>query len=234
MVRLFLAILTASVLLAGCQSGSSAPATKIEVRVPWGTGDTASYVIQDQKGGQLGTSEITVNKDATGFVVHQSILIGAYKDEVNVVLRADDLKPVSGHRVIDQGKGPITVDTKYVDQKLSINAKTPDGDKAADIDVPADAYDNDAALAFWRCLPYQEGYKVSYTNVTAANALKTPVTLAVLGKERVVVPAGEIEAWKVQLEAGQTKQSLWYAVAAPNHLVKYDNGSTVFLLSQIR
>lgn len=229
---LLLSVLTATLLLVGCQS--AAPATKLEVKVPWGNGDTASYVIQDQKGNQIGTSEITVSKDAGGFAVHQLIQIAAYKDDISVVLRADDLKPASGHRVIDQGKGPITVDTKYSDNKLSIIAKTPDGDKAADIEVPADAYDNDAALAFWRSLPYREGYKVSYTNVTAASALKTPVTLAVIGREKVTVPAGEFEAWKVQLEAAQTKQTLWYAAAAPTHLVKYDNGSTVFLLSQFK
>ena len=222
-----LEILVGAMLLAGCQSAPPTAATKLEVRVPWGNGDSASYYIQDQKGNPLGTSDITISRDANGFALHQTIQIGAYKDDITVILRADDLKPVSGHRVIDQGKGPITVDTSYSGNKLSIKAKTAEGDKGAEIDVPADAYDNDAALAFWRSLPYADGYKVSHTNVTAANALKTPV-------EKVTVPAGEFEAWKVQLEAAQQKQSLWYATRAPNHLVKYDNGSTVFVLAQTK
>ncbi|MCL4466279.1 MAG: hypothetical protein M1401_14815 [Chloroflexi bacterium] len=96
-----LGFLAGLALLAGCTPAAQPAAAKIEAKPVWGNGDTASYTIQDPKGKELGTHEISISKDANGFAIHQLSQIGAYKDDLSIVVRADDLKPVSGHRVID-------------------------------------------------------------------------------------------------------------------------------------
>jgi len=226
------AVLVALLALAACASQTQPPA-KVDLKVPWPDHESVSYVIQDQTGKQLGTAEMQVAKEGEQYTLRHAYEIGSTKDTMAVQVRASDLKPIGEHREINQPNGTVVIDTSYRDGKLSVKAKTPDGkEQSAETDVPADAYDNDEALFFWRTLPYADGFKFTYTNIVAANVLKPQATLSVVGREKVSVPAGEYDCWKVQLEAGQAKQTLWYAVAAPHYLVKYDNTATVFLLSK--
>jgi len=46
------------------------------------------------------------------------------------------------------------------------------------------------------------------------------------------VPAGSFETWKVEASVAGAKQYFWYVITNPNLLVKYDNGSTIFLLEE--
>jgi hypothetical protein len=52
------------------------------------------------------------------------------------------------------------------------------------------------------------------------------------GKDTVKTPAGDFQAWRVELRlAGSNElQTAWYAVDAPHTLVKYNNGSETMLL----
>jgi hypothetical protein len=103
--------------------------------------------------------------------------------------------------------------------------------RSASLDVPANAVDNDQLLMTLRALPFAEGYAVDYVVVVAQNALKVDTTFTVQAKETVTVPAGSFESWRVEISAGQTKQTVWYQVAAPNMLVQYENGSTRMVLT---
>lgn len=222
----------ASLALVAC-SQTPSPA-EVGVAAPWPDQEHAVYVIRNQQGTAIGTGDLRIDREGDVYVLrHLYQLPGGVVDDITMRVRADDLKPIGGHREVTTSQGVTVIDTTYHDGKLSIKAKTPTGeDKSAEIDVPADAYDNDQALFLWRSLPFADGLKVAYTNIVAANALKPKVTLSVVGQEQVTAPAGEFATWKLEMVAGQQKQHLWYAVAAPHHLVKYDNGTTIFLLER--
>jgi hypothetical protein len=55
----------------------------------------------------------------------------------------------------------------------------------------------------------------------------------VLRRETVDTPAGRIEAWRVIIDAGRSRQFAWYSTDAAHHLVRYDNGRTTFILQRI-
>ncbi len=222
-------LLVAGILAVACSQAQ--PSAKLEVKVPWPDRELTQYVITDGKGAEVGAGELEVSKEDDRYLLRHNYRLGAVVDAIAMRVRADDLKPLSEQRLITTDQGVTEIRTSYEGAKLSIYAKTPDGkEQSATIDVPEDAYDNSEALFLWRALPFQQGYKVSYTNIVAANALKPRVTITVVGQEKISVPAGEFEAWHLELEAAGQKQQLWYAVAAPHYLLKYDNGSTVFLL----
>jgi hypothetical protein len=49
------------------------------------------------------------------------------------------------------------------------------------------------------------------------------VTLEVIGKETVNVPAGQFSAWRLEVRTGNARQFVWYEDAPARRLVKYDN-----------
>jgi hypothetical protein len=54
------------------------------------------------------------------------------------------------------------------------------------------------------------------------------VTLTVTGRERVSVPAGSFEAWRLEVRAGGVRQVAWFADTPSRTLLKYDNSRGLF------
>jgi hypothetical protein len=52
-------------------------------------------------------------------------------------------------------------------------------------------------------------------------------------KEDVQVPAGNFQAWRLEIRSGGRTQKAWYADDARRTLVRYDNGELVFELESI-
>ncbi len=202
--------------------------------IPWPDSEQTTYTIEDQQGNTVGSCQMIVEKEDDTYLLTQNYDLWEWHmtDEINMRVNADTLKPISESRIMDTAQGRIEVTTSYSDNKLTINAITPDGEQSAEMDVPADAYDNDEVLFLYRALPFEIGYTASYTNIVAASALKPRVTISVTGQEMVETPAGSFDAYKLELEAAGATQYMWYAVETPHYLIKYDNGVTIFLLTE--
>ncbi|HOG46959.1 MAG TPA: hypothetical protein PLJ35_08440 [Anaerolineae bacterium] len=71
--------------------------------------------------------------------------------------------------------------------------------------------------------PWQDGEKAIY-DIVDANGSK-------IGSSEYSF-AGDGDAWHVEGDFGQSKQSAWYAVAAPYTMLQYDAGSTKMVLSK--
>ena len=63
-------------------------------------------------------------------------------------------------------------------------------------------------------------YEGAYTNVNASAGRVFPVEVAVVGTERVEVPAGVFEAWRVRIETSTVTQFLWVEREAPHRVVR--------------
>ena len=100
------------------------------------------------------------------------------------------------------------------------------------MDVPANILDNDQLLMTLRALPFAEGYEGSYVNVVGQNAAQIADNHPGSGQGAGEVPAGSFEAWKVELDFGQAKQTAWYQVEAPRDLLQYDNGNIKMVLAK--
>lgn len=220
MKRTFLALL-AALLIAGCGAGAT-PAPAVKLAIPWGAGDSAAYTIM-MDGKDIGTLSFSTQGKDGGYVITTETAVGAVKDVSNV--RVDqNLRPIGNTRQISgAGKADFTLMAVYDKGKLSIQAKTADGDKAATINAPADSWDNDQSLVSIRALPLADGFIHTYTNIVGASASALKTTLTVRGREKLEVPAGSFTTYKVEMDFGAASNVAWYDVNTPHHLVQYEN-----------
>jgi len=217
------------IVLVGC-----APKEGIAISaIPWADEEETSYIIQDQEANTIGSGNLTIAKEGESYILGEYWEVGEVKQIISIKVASDDLKPISEQLTILSAQGEMKINTTYTDNKLKIEAETPEGNQTAEIDVPDDAYDNDEVLFLFRALPFEEGYQATYTNVVAAAAQKPEVTITISGKEQVSAPAGVYDCWKLEFEVAGQKQYMWYGIDAPHYLVKYDNGQSIILLQEI-
>jgi hypothetical protein len=200
---------------------------------PWKDGDKAVYDWVNQSGNKIGTSVLSFAKDGTAWVLTATDKIGSL-DQTNAVrVDGSTLKPLGEEKRVKAQGTDATVTTTYQNGKLEIKATVNGEPKSATMDVPSDSLDNDQLIATLRALKFADGYEGKYVNVNGGSATKLNTTVRVVGKEKVTVPAGSFDAWKVELDfAGQAKQYAWYQVEAPSQLVQYDNGATKMVLTK--
>jgi len=217
------------IVLVGC-----APKEGIAIStIPWSDEEETSYIIQDQEANTIGGGNLTIAKEGESYILEEYWEVGEVTQTISIKVASDDLKPISEQLTILSSQGEMKINTTYTDNKLKIEAETPEGNQTAEIDVPDDAYDNDEVLFLFRALPFEEGYQATYTNVVAAAAQKPEVTITISGKEQVSAPAGVYDCWKLEFEVAGQKQYMWYGIDAPHYLVKYDNGQSIILLQEI-
>lgn len=218
-------------ILIGC---APAPGEAITISaIPWPDEEEISYIIQDQEENTIGSGNLTVAREGESYILGQYWEAGEVKQTGSIKVASDDLKPISGNQTIVSPQGEFKINATYSDSKLKIEAETPEGNQTVEIDVPEDAYDNDEVLFLFRALPFEEGYQANYTNVVASAAQKPAVTITVIGKEQVEIPAELFDCWKLELSAAGQKIYMWYSIDSPHYLVKYDNGQSIILLQEI-
>ena len=112
-------------------------------------------------------------------------------------------------------QGPVTVDIDFAGNKatgkLSMNGQ--DKSIAADLGGPlfADAAGGDQVIA---CLPLAEGFTTSYRNFDVLTQKVKVLQLSVAGVEKVTVPAGTFDAYRVEItsaDGGSDKKTVWIA-----------------------
>ena len=92
-------------------------------------------------------------------------------------------------------------------------------------------YDNESSLFLWRTIPFEEGYEASYYSVLTNQRGQTLVTVRVVEREEVTVPAGTFQTWRVEIRFGDTRQVVWYADTPERALVQYDNTRQIMQLT---
>jgi len=231
----YIACLVAIVaLVSGCGAAPASTATPTGLGfepAPWQNGSAAGYEWLDASGAQIGTSQYDFSLSNGAWTITEKDNIGGVEQMIEMRINAETLAPLSEQKTINTANSNVQLETEYANGKLTVNANVDGNSRSASLDVPPNALDNDQLLMTVRALPFAEGYTVQYVVVVAQNALKVDTTFTVQAKEMVTVPAGSFESWCVEISAGQTKQTAWYQVAAPNMLVQYENGSTRMVLT---
>jgi hypothetical protein len=99
------------------------------------------------------------------------------------------------------------------------------------------AYENLASLFLWRTLDQSVGTEVRYVNVvidpksgTISRALGT---VRVQRREEVQLPAGAVQAWRVEFRSAGVTNTAWYRADGARTLVRYEitRGPTLVLES---
>ncbi len=233
-------VLCALVIVAGCGSSAtpaaspSSSAVSLKLTPPWTGADHAEYnIVKDADNSALGASTIDVQPASAATTVEQRVQIGAVTQHFLVKVDPQTLKPLVSTEEVTGSPNDFSLTGTYADNKLTVTAKTSQGEKNITVDVPPDAYDNNSLLAILRGLPLRAGNAATFTNVIPANAAQVTSTAAVAGQESVTVPAGTFDTYKVVMNfGGAQQQTAWYEVASPHRLIKYDNGTTQFVLAK--
>jgi hypothetical protein len=209
-----------------CGGDSGPPASDIVSTIPWRGDEELRYILKDEDGVLVaeGVLLIDVIDDRTNLAQSFGNAAETTRDDSTANVDSRTLKPFSSvRRIVNDGE-EATVEATYTTDGVLIKQ----GDKQSGLSVPEHAYDNDTSLFLWRTIPFAEGYKASYITIITNRRSRQKVTLEVTGKETVRVPAGEFQAWRLEIKTTNAKQVAWYADTPARPLVRYDNDRGLF------
>lgn len=233
----------------GCASTANAPErTDIVTQIPWTAPETHTYELRESNTFKA-TTVLSIAKDGDALALTQRTTDDAgNSDEAVTKVDASTLKPLSAvHTIIDKDQKRVS-DATYEDVAEDCSSKRvvkiqqstfkpadaaePDSSRSNPLCVPEHAYDNDSSLFIWRTLQFEKDYTVTYTTVFSNRRDTQAVTLRVSDKETIKTPAGDFEAWVIDLSADQVTQRAWIATTPDHKLVAYQNESFFFRLKE--
>jgi Protein of unknown function (DUF3108) len=171
------------------------------------------------------------------------VLSHAYRSEANAanadlteVTVNEALRPITSERSIEFAGGieGHALDYNLADMRVTSTRTKTGNIETRELKLRENAYDNDSAFWLWRSLPLAEGYTARYNSVNSYERSQSLVTLTVVGRAEVSVPAGTFEAWRVLVVAGRASRTAWIEVAPPHRLVQWDNGAAIMQLTASR
>jgi hypothetical protein len=101
-------------------------------------------------------------------------------------------------------QGPVAIDFAVKDGKATGSMNLPSGAKPVSMDLGGPLFaDGGGTLQCFAALPLAEGYVTTFRNfVLQSNKVKL-MQLKVVGVEKVTVPAGEFEAFKLEITSAE-------------------------------
>jgi len=197
--------------------------------VPWVDGEELKLDIKLGGGLKIGTACYTANSGETnGQKIWQvgTRMSAGVQSFSRVEVEAETFKPIHSrwkHILIGD------VDTAYASGHAELKTAGKDGVK--NIDLNGAIIDNEETIQWMRRLPLADGYKTSARILASLSGMIIPVKFDVSGPEKVEVPAGTFDCYKVELSISQT---FWYSADAHRYLVKFEGGGAVGELASIR
>jgi hypothetical protein len=112
-------------------------------------------------------------------------------------------------------QGPVSIDLNFAGDKAVGNMNTNGQDKPVSVDLGGPLFAEGAgAKQSLSCLPLAEGYTTTFRNFDLQKQQVKLMQLKVTGVEKVTVPAGTFDAYKIEItptDGGADKETLWVA-----------------------
>ena len=226
--------LLAALLLAACIVEEDSAATRdIVSTIPWPDDERAEYVLLDRDNGEeRGRGVLSATRQDGTLELRLRYSDERDSDESVVLVDALTLKPISVHREITSEAVVVTGEYDSAESIVRITTIDKDGDeRPVPLSLEEHYYDNESSLFLWRTIPFEEGYEASYYSVLTNQRGQTLVTVRVVEREEVTVPAGTFQTWRVEIRFGGTRQVVWYADTPERALVQYDNTRQIMQLT---
>lgn len=223
---LFVVVL--ALLLVAC--GASEPQPLMLNREPWADGEVSIYRVTGRDGDPAGVMRIDINSGKLrsgerGWLIRREVKTEGDREIVAVESSLGKLLPEHVMLIRTNADGTERVETIYdngqVDMTLTTKANNTTYQRSS---TPTDARDERTILLMARMLPLAEGYSVRFNSYLPVADLLDRVTLQVLKREEVAVPAGVFDAWLVELDNGYRSTRAWIGAEPPHPLVKYEDG----------
>ncbi len=236
-----LAPLALALLALACQGQPVPPITptgEVVHRIPWGEKEETIYrVLRGEE--VTGKGVITLEREGRVLTIRQEYtdVRGRFRDVVTAVVDALTLKPQVVERVLTGPDGERRWRAQYEGGMVSVFQQS-DGDTRTDqLVLPPYSYDSWTDIALWRTLPLDYGFQTAYVDVGTALLRKPGTTIMVVevvSKESVTVPAGTFQVWRVEARSDDQVQKVWITDNPQRLVVRYDNGTHVFELQEVR
>lgn len=241
-VVVFVLLVGGLALTASCNAKAPTVTTMdIVTGIPWSAPESLAYELKQNDTVQ-GTTTLSIERKDADFVLTQATKApsGVNSDISVITADASTLKPKSATRTIIDSKQKTLLEVTYTDVSASQcsskrqakikqsvfsppGAAKPDSVRSNPLCLPANSYDNDESLFIWRTIDFRKGAQVTYTTVTAGRRDTHLVTLTVTGQEKVTVPAGTFDAWRVEVASERSRQQAWFATTPDRRLLQYVN-----------
>jgi dipeptidyl aminopeptidase/acylaminoacyl peptidase len=118
-------------------------------------------------------------------------------------------------RTLNLKQGPAVIDLNFTGDKAAGNVKMNGQDKPVSVDLGGPLFaDGAGSKQSIACLPLAEGYSATFRNFDVQKQKVELLQLNVSGVEKVTVPAGTFDAYKVDItsaDGGDHKETLWVA-----------------------
>lgn len=196
---------------------------------PWTDGEEMQLDIKFPTGFKFGMGAYAVHAgEPNGQKIWQvsARMFAGVQSFSRVEVDAESLKPIYSrwkHTLIGDAEATYTSGQAEIKMRGKNEVKK--------IDLNGVVYDNEEAIQMMRCLPLATNYTTSLRFLTSLGGGNiVPVKLEVAGMEKVEVPAGTFECFKVELSIHQT---FWYSADAHRYLVKFEAGGVVAELSKV-
>ncbi|HOX58093.1 MAG TPA: tetratricopeptide repeat protein [Candidatus Paceibacterota bacterium] len=200
------------------------------LRAPWVEGEEMQLDIKFPTGFKLGTVVYRINAGETNgqkLWRVSSRLFATTQQASRVEAEAETFKPLRAWWKVDlMGETEVA----YSDGQAEVRIAGKDGIKK--VNLAGVVYDNEEAAQLIRRLPLRSGYKTTlriFSGLGGGNII--PLGVKVAGEEKVKVPAGEFDCYKIELTP--VNQTFYYSADAHRYLVKFEAGGVVAELAQV-
>jgi hypothetical protein len=212
------------ILLAAC--GAPDPQPLIFGAAPWGDGEVSEYRVTDVNGAYAGTARFDLRRldEATWSLRRETVAQGT-QEIVVVEMSVGEYRPALATMVRIDDSGTEQVRTTYSGSQANLELTSKQNVTTDQrVAIPSDARDQRSLVMLARTLPLAANYATRLNTFLPIVPILDRVTLSVQGREEVQTPAGPFDAWKVQLDTGDSASLLWVGVDAPHPVVKYVDG----------
>ncbi len=230
-------LISMAFLLGGCLEAKLVPTQDLPVSAPWQAPETLEYVLLDRNDGdEVGRGTLEVAEKDGRYELSQKFSNekGDY-DNSAVLVDPTTLKPASGtrDRLVDGERKRLRSTYDAGENVVTIIELNDSGERPVPHRLKSDYYDNDTSLFLWRALDFVEGFTVNYHTVVTGSGEQPALHLEVTRKERITVPAGTFNTWRLEIQGPDVKQVAWFADTPERPLVQYDSSIALFQLTTV-
>ena len=197
---------------------------------PWVDGEELQLDIKFSTGYKIGSACYRVYAGETNGQKTwrlSSHLYAVTQQSSRVEVQADSFKPIHCHWKIGViGEVDVTYFPGYAEMKMAGK------DDVTKFDLTGVVYDNEEAVQLMRRLPLAPDYKTTlhiFSGLGGGNVV--PLEAKVTAQEKVEVPAGTFDCYKVELS--MVHQTFWYSTDAHHYPVKFQGGGAIGVLAAV-
>ena len=185
-----------------------------------------SFVVMLQ-GQPRGWQRLTMERAGTGWVVGDAITIDSLVTQASHISLDAALHETALRQEGRMRGREMKITLDFADGRArgtAITPTNPQGPLTIDTTVLAGTVDDNAVAPLLAAVRLRDSLDIAFPVMASGKGTVAPQRLRVLGSELVTVPAGQFDAWRVELSAGRSTVLFFVTKRAPYRVVKMSNG----------